>query len=138
MLWRVLLLRGDFNNVRGDTGMNIIAADLKRSFKKLAPVKSEAYIIGDFGVLCQDSDVWVVVESPLSGLEPCSVSGKKLAATINRMSGTVEITQQEKSVVLKSAKARIELEAQKTKPTVLPKIPDKLVSFHPDEFKKAL
>lgn len=119
--------------------MNITAADLKRQLKKLSPVKTESYQVGPHGISAQDSDVWVIVESPLSGLgDTCSVSGKKLSSVISRMSGTIDINQAEKSIVLKSAKARVELEIQRIKPISLPPAPEKTVSFYPDEFKKAL
>ena len=48
--------------------MNITAAELKKNFKLLSPVRSETYQIGDYGISSQDSDIWVVVPSPLSGL----------------------------------------------------------------------
>ena len=54
------------------------------------------------------------------------------------MSGQVEIAQQEKSIVLKSAKAWVELEIQPVKPVTLPSFPTPSVEFKLSEFKKAL
>ena len=118
--------------------MNITAAELKKNFKLLSPVRSETYQIGDYGVSSQDSDVWVVVPSPLSGLGSLSLDGKRLSQVISRMSGQIEITAEERKVTLKSAKAVVELEAQTIKPQALPDKPDYWVAFSAPEFKKAL
>jgi DNA polymerase III sliding clamp (beta) subunit (PCNA family) len=54
------------------------------------------------------------------------------------MGGQIEIEQKEKSLVLKSAKARVELEIQPVKSITLPKLTDNVVIFDLPEFKKAL
>ena len=118
--------------------MNILSADLKRSLKKLTSAKTESYIIGPHGILASDSDVWIVVESPLSALGSFSVSGKKLSGVVSRMSGEITVSLGEKSLELKSAKARVELEINQVKPINLPKVPDKLATIKLPEFKKAL
>lgn len=118
--------------------MNITAAELKQALTKLRPVKGDYYLVSQYGVSAQDSDVWVFVESPLTGLGDFSIAGKKLSSVIGRMSGNIEITKQEKSLVLKSAKARIELEIQPVKPVVLPKTSDKFITVPLSDFKKAL
>ena len=119
--------------------MIVPAAELKHQLKKLSGVKSEVFWVGEHGISAQDSDIWVVVESPLNGLDgPFSVSGKKLTQVVNRMGGKIEVSQTEKSLILKSNKALVELETQKIKKQVLPELPDKFLEFPASEFKKAL
>ena len=118
--------------------MNISAAELKSTLRKLAPVKTESYVIGEHGIYAQDSDVMPVLESPLSGLGAAFSIDRKFASIVNKMSGQIEITKQEKSLVLKSAKARVELEIQNIKPPVFPKKAEKVMVFPATEFKKAL
>ena len=118
--------------------MIIAAADLKRALRPLSPVRAETFQIGDHGVSAQDSDVWVINDCPISGLGTFSVNGKKLSSVLGRMSGEVEVTKEEKSVVLKSAKARVELEVLNTKPLKLPPPPEKRQTIDLPEFKKAL
>ena len=119
--------------------MNIVATELRKSLKIFGPVKSESYQIGPHGISAQDSDVWIVEESPLSGLGDCfSINGKKLAQVTNRMSGQIEITREEKFLTLRSAKAKIDLEIQNTKPPKLPEFSEKFHTLDLSEFKKAI
>jgi hypothetical protein len=119
--------------------VNITATELKKSLRVFTPVRTESYQIGEHGISAQDSDVWIVSESPLSGLGKCfSVNGKKLAQVINRMSGQVEITKEEKLLSLKSARAKIELETQEIKPLKIPVPPEKVLELKTDDLKKAL
>ena len=117
--------------------MNIQASDLKRILKKLQPVKTETYRFDMDGICAQDSDVLVVVDGPKFG-GTFNVNGKKLSAVVNRMSGEIDISQFEKSLVLKSAKARIELEIQPVKPVALPEASSEFLAFESVSFKKAL
>ena len=118
--------------------MNISAAELKTALRKLAPAKTETYIVGEHGVMAQDSDVWIVVQSPLSGLGvPFSID-RKFASVVSRMSGQIEITRGEKSLILKSAKARVELAIQNVKPPVFPKSPVQTMALPSGPLKKAL
>ena len=119
--------------------MNIAAATLKHGLKKLSPLKTETYQIGGPGVSAQDSDALVSVVCPLSGLNGTfNISGKKLTQVVNRMSGQIEITQAEKSLVLKSAKARVELEIQSVKPVAFPEDSTHSLPLGLVPFKKAL
>ena len=117
--------------------MIIPATDLKHALKKLQPAKTDVFRFDADTIVAQDSDAIVVVPGPkFEGA--FNTNSKKLSAIINRMSGQVEITQQEKSIVLKSAKARVELEIQPVKPVTLPSFPTPSVEFKLSEFKKAL
>lgn len=117
--------------------MIIPATDLKHALKKLQPVKTDVFRFDADTIVAQDSDAIVVVPGPkFEGA--FNTNSKKLSAIINRMSGQIEITQQEKSIVLKSAKARVELEIQPVKPVTLPSFPTPSVEFKLSEFKKAL
>lgn len=118
--------------------MNIPAADLKRALKKLSPIKTESYQVHPSGVSAQDSDALVFESFPLDLGEPFSLFGKKFTQVVNRMSGQIEITRKEKSVVLKSAKARIELEIYSIKPLVLPDPAKYTINLEVEKFKKAL
>ena len=119
--------------------MNIAASEIKTALKKLSPIKTETYQIGGAGVSAQDSDVLVSVVCPFSGLDGTfNISGKKLTQVVNRMSGQVEITQVGKALILKSAKARVELEVQPTKPIPFPEDPTHSLSLDVSAFKKAL
>ena len=117
--------------------MIIPATDLKHALKKLQPAKTDVFRFDADTIVAQDSDAIVVVPGPkFEGA--FNTNSKKLSAIINRMSGQVEIAQQEKSIVLKSAKARVELEIQPVKPVTLPSFPTPSVEFKLSEFKKAL
>lgn len=117
--------------------MKFQASELKKALKHLAPVKTDSFRFDADTIVAQDSDAIVVVPGPkFEGA--FNTNSKKLSAIINRMSGQIEITQQEKSIVLKSAKARVELEIQPVKPVTLPSFPTPSVEFKLSEFKKAL
>ncbi len=117
--------------------MKFQAIELKHALKKLQPVKTDVFRFDAGTIVAQDSDAIVVVPGPkFEGA--FNTNSKKLSAIINRMSGQIEITQQEKSIVLKSAKARVELEIQPVKPVTLPSFPTPSVEFKLPEFKKAL
>ena len=118
--------------------MNIAAAELKRHLKMLSPLKTETYQISPAGISAQDSDALVMVNQPLGLGGAFNISGKKLGPVVNRMSGQIEITREERSLILKSSKARIELEIPEVKPTVWPEDPDKQLTIPLPEFKKAL
>lgn len=119
--------------------MNIAATELKKALRVFAPVRTEFYQIGEHGISAQDSDIWVVSESPLSGLGGIfSVNGKKLSQVVGRMSGQVEITKEEKLLSLKSARAKIELEIQDIKPLKIPDPPAKVLELASVDLKKAL
>lgn len=118
--------------------MKIPAAELKSVLKKLAPVHTEDFHIGTHGIAAKDSDVWVVVESPLSELGSFTVNGKSLSKLVGRMSGVVEITADELSITLRSAKAEVRLETKPSKPPVFPAKPEKILTLNTAEFKKAV
>lgn len=118
--------------------MNTPATELKAVLKKLSPVRAENFHIGEHGVSAQDSDVWVVVDSPLSQLGSFTVVGKKLTQVVNRMSGTVSLELADNQLTIKSAKAQIVLEAKPAKKASLPATPEKTASLPTADFKKAL
>ena len=119
--------------------MIITAAELKKTLKVFAPIKTESYQIGEHGVSASDSDAWVIADSPLSGLGGCfSVNGKKLSQVVNRMSGQIEIERQDKLLSLKSARAKIELEIQNIKPLKIPEASGKTLTSSLSDFKKAV
>ena len=119
--------------------MNTPAAELKKSLKVFAPVRTESYQIGEHGISAQDPDLWVVADSPLSGLGDCfSVNGKKLSQVVNRMGGQIEIAREEKLLTLKSAKAKVDLEIQNIKPLKIPETPGANTAVRLSEFKKTL
>lgn len=120
--------------------MNIAATDLKHALKKLSSLKTETYQLGETFVSAQDSDAWVVVDCPLSGLGPAfTIAGKKLSSVVNRMSGQIEITREDKKLTLRSAKAKVELEIQPAKTSAVALAqPDKALSLPAPEFKQAL
>lgn len=119
--------------------MNIQATELKQQLKKLSPVRTEQFIVGTNGISAQDSDVWVVVESPLSGLgEPFSLNGKKFSQVVNRMTGQIEIGREEKKITLKSAKAKVDLEITNVKKYSIPDPAENTIDFPAKEFKSAV
>jgi DNA polymerase III sliding clamp (beta) subunit (PCNA family) len=119
--------------------VNILATELKHQLKKLSPVKTEQFIIGPHGVSAQDSDVWAVVESPLSGLgDPFSLNGKKFSQVLNRMSGQVTVDREDKKITIRSAKAKVDLEIANVKSQTIPDPPEKTMSFSCKEFKSAV
>ena len=118
--------------------MKIPAAELKKSLKLLSPVHTEDFHIGPHGIAAKDSDVWVVVDSPLSELGSFTVNGKSLSRVVSRMAGTVELTADELSLTLRSTKAEIRLETKPAKPPVLPAKPENILTLNTAEFKKAV
>jgi hypothetical protein len=117
--------------------MKFQSSELKHAFKKLAPVKTDSYRFDGDMVVAQDAEVTVVVPAPRFE-KPFTINAKKLSATTNRMSGDIEATQQERSLVLKSAKARVELEALIVKSVALPLQHEKFLTLNLPEFKKNL
>ena len=120
--------------------MNIQAAELKHALRKLSPVKTETYQIADGNISAQDqAEGTVVQKSPLTGLGPAfNISGKKLASVVARMSGQIEVLRGDKSLTLRSAKAKVELEIQTAKPFTLPAPPERWLSFPAADFKRNL
>jgi len=117
--------------------MKFQAAELKHALKKLAPVKTDWFRFDGDTVVAQDSEATVVVPAPKFET-PFTIHAKKLSSVVNRMSGEIEATLQERSLILKSAKARIELEIQKVKSVPLPLLQEKFTTFDLPEFKKYL
>jgi DNA polymerase III sliding clamp (beta) subunit (PCNA family) len=118
--------------------MNISATELKHALKKLSLVQTENFFIGSHGISAQDSDIFVVVNGVLSQLGDFNLSGKKFTQVVNRMSGTIDITKEERKLILKSAKAQVELEIAPTKSLIFPESSAEYLSFKLPEFKKAL
>lgn len=118
--------------------MKFQASELKHALKKLAPVKTEFYRFDGDKIVAQDSEATVVVPGP-SFENPFTISSKKLSAVINRSSGEVEATQQERSLILKSGKrAQVELEIQVVKSVALPAFPETYLSLDLPALKKAM
>jgi DNA polymerase III sliding clamp (beta) subunit (PCNA family) len=120
--------------------MNILASELKHVLKRLAPLKAETYQIGENGLSAQDpSEVWVVCASSLSELgKTLSFSGKKFSQVITRMSGELDITTEENKLIIKSYKAKVELETRAVSKPVLPAPAEKYVTLKLAELKSAL
>jgi DNA polymerase III sliding clamp (beta) subunit (PCNA family) len=120
--------------------MNILASDIKRTLKKLAPLKAETYQIGAHGVSAQDpSEVWVVLDSSLSKLgQTFSFSGKKFSQVISRMSGELDITVEANKLTIKSCKAKVELETRTVTQAIFPKSAEKFVTLKSADLKSAL
>lgn len=118
--------------------MKFQASELKSSLKKLAPVKTDFYRFDCDTIVAQDSEATVVVPGPRFE-KPFTIAAKKLSAVINRSSGEVEATQQERSLILKSGKkAQVELEIQAVKPVALPFFPETFLTLGLPDFKKAM
>ena len=117
--------------------MNIPASDLKTTLKKLSPVRTETYQVSD-GLSAQDSDIYVFAGGPLADPNPYSINGKKLTQVVNRMSGQIEISRQDRVLTLKSARAKVELEIQPIKPPKVPESPKMLIPFDLSLFKTAM
>ena len=119
--------------------MKIASTELKKDLKQLSVVRSEYFQIGTHGIATQDPDVWVTVQNRLSELgHPFSVHGRKFSATVNRMSGEIEITREENKLTLRSARAKVDLEIQNIKPLLFPKVATNALPFNIQEFKKVL
>jgi len=106
--------------------MIVSSVDLKKILRPLSPVRTETYQILDSGlILAQDSDAWVIVESPLSGLGDFAVNGKKFGQIVNKLSKDIEITRDGDNLTLKSAKAKIDLKVLSIKTPKIPDVPQK-------------
>ena len=117
--------------------MNIPATELKHILKKLAPLRTETYQIGA-DVQSQDSDVWLVVRRDLGLGSSFNLHGKKLTQVANRMAGQIDLSRDGNKLILKSARAKIELEVQPKNALPLPKPAENFLTFKTDEFKAAL
>ena len=118
--------------------MKFQASELKKSLKHLSPVKTDFYRFDSDTIVAQDSEATVVVPGPRFE-NPFTIAAKKLSAVINRSSGEVEATLQERSLILKSGKkAQVELEIQVVKSVALPAFPDTSLSLDLPAFKKAM
>lgn len=117
--------------------MNIPATELKQVLKRLSALKTEAYILSDT-IQAQDSDALVVAESHLKFDEPFAVNGKKLTQVVNRMSGQVGLVREPNKLVVRSGRAKVELEIQKAKPAAIPEPPKHTMTLPLGEFKSAL
>lgn len=120
--------------------MQILASEIKHVLKKLAPLKAETYQISEHGISAQDpSEVWVVCASSLSELgKTFSFSGKKFSQVIARMSGELDITTEENKLVIKSYKAKVELETRAVSKPVFPAPAEKYVALKLADLKSAL
>jgi DNA polymerase III sliding clamp (beta) subunit (PCNA family) len=118
--------------------MNISASDFKHALKKLSPVKTETYRFDMDGICAQDSDVIIAVAPDMTFGGTFNVNGKNLSRVVNRMTGQIEIVQEQKKLILTSAKARIELEIQPVKPVPLPEATETPLVLDLTDFKKAL
>lgn len=118
--------------------MKFQSSELKHALKKLSPVKTDFYRFDGDTIVASDSEATVVVPGPRFE-KPFTIAAKKLSAVINRSSGEVEATLQERSLILKSGKkAQVELEIQVVKSVALPLFPDTFLSLNLPDFKKAM
>lgn len=116
--------------------MLIAATELKRALKKLAPIKSDTYQLGP-AISGQDPEIWVVEEGGFQ-FSPANVNGKKFSQVISRLSGQIKIEQEERKLILESARAKIELEIHPVKPLVPPKTSDQFLKLKNADFKSLL
>ena len=117
--------------------MNIAASDLKHALKKLSPVRTETYRFDVNGIVANDSDVLISVPGPTFD-GTFNINGKKLSQVVNRMGGQIEISQIENKLILKSARAVVELEIQPVKSVPLPDPANHSLTLDMAPFKKAL
>ena len=118
--------------------MIVPAAELKSALKKLSPVRTETFQVSDDCVSAQDPDCWVVHSSPLTGLGDFNIGGKKFTQVVNRMGGQIDVLRDGNKLILKSARARVELEVWDAKEVLSPSAPRKSFVFKSAPFKKAL
>ena len=120
--------------------MQILASEIKHSLKKLAPLKAETYQIGEHGISAQDpSEVWGSLESSLSQLgSTFGFSGKKFSQVVSRMSGELDITTEANKLIIKSYKAKVELETRLVMAPTFPKSAEKFVTLKTADLKWAL
>lgn len=108
--------------------MKISSVELKGLIKRLTCVKGEDLILTSGGLVARDQDMTVCVASDkFSGVPNTSVDFRKFSAVTNRMSGELEITFGQ-SVVVKSGKAKAEMECKTPKPYVFTR-PEELIEL---------
>lgn len=92
--------------------MKIQASELKSMLKRINSVKSTQTILTDGGILAMDQDISVCTASvSFAGFRvDTSVDSRKFSSVTNRMSGEIEITTTDSSVILKSSKTKVEIE----------------------------
>lgn len=101
--------------------MNIAATELKSLLKKFSGSKADQLLLDTTAgkITATDSDTLIVVTSDLlRDSFVTSVNARKFIAAVNRLSGNIAITWKN-SLVLKSARATIELEVTDAKPVKL-------------------
>lgn len=103
--------------------MSIPAIELKSILKKLSNVKTEFFHIQDGCIRAQDSDVWVEIGAPVFTDQTPFTVERKFIQIVNRFSGNLEIERQESKLVLKSAKAKVEISIQPVKSSKRPELP---------------
>ena len=126
--------------------MQILASEIKHVLKKLNPLKAETYQISEHGISAQDpSEVWVVLESSLSELsslhpsrQAFSFSGKKFSQVVSRMSGELDITTEENKLIIKSYRAKVELETHAVADPAFPDSAEKFITLKLADLKWAL
>lgn len=120
--------------------MNIPAADLKQIVKRLASSKAEnLFLDTDAGrFIAQDPEITVVVQSDKvkSGEGVYSFNARKFTTVVNRMSGEIELGLG-KTLTLKSAKAKVEIELLNGKPPVVG-VPKPVINLPLPEIKGLL
>jgi DNA polymerase III sliding clamp (beta) subunit (PCNA family) len=99
--------------------VNIPSATLKSLLKKCAPAKAEDLFLDTAAglLVAYDHDLTILVHSPSLVGEGYQVliPARKLTTVVNRMSGVIGIEAVGKTLVLKSARATIEIETKPSK-----------------------
>jgi DNA polymerase III sliding clamp (beta) subunit (PCNA family) len=99
--------------------MQIAATELKSLIKRLAPASSEMTIISDGGLVAAGSDLTICAASDaFKGLGLFQVNARKFSSVVNRLSGQVDVQKMDNVLVVKSAKAKVEIETAAVKPRV--------------------
>lgn len=102
------------------------SSELKSLIKSVNSVKAEHLVLTSGGIVASDSDITVCASNPkFEGFPTIQVNARKFTSIINKMSGDIEITPTDNSLVVKSGKAKLELEFSTPKPRVFGR-PEKL------------
>lgn len=99
--------------------MQIAATEFKSLIKRLASASSEMTVISDGGLVASGSDLTICAASvAFAGLGLFQVNARKLSSVVSRLSGQISVQKMDSVLVIKSAKATVEMETAVAKPRV--------------------
>jgi hypothetical protein len=103
--------------------MQFESSALKKAVKFLSLLKTEVHLFLPSSLAAQDPDVLVVVGGFAGIVEkPIAVNGKRLTATLNRMSGLVSISHEGNSLTIKGGTKTVVLETQTVRAPHVPNV----------------